>query len=457
MGKLGKSDKTVRIPISQLKPNPDNPRKDLGDLTELTESIKKNGVMQNLTVMPDTDGKYLVLIGHRRMAAAQAAGLDELECRIVDEMPRNKQISIMLTENIQRNDLTVLEQAESFQLMLDLGDNVETIAEKSGFSQSTVRHRLEIAKLNKTQLKKMIDDEDGWQISIKDLEKLEGIKSLSERNRILKESTDSANLAWKIQCVKNEEIKEKNLKALKKLLDDAGIREMTEKESREAYGYDSQWEEVKEYDLEKDAPETLRIGKLKDGKIDGKEAAWRCPYGRTLQVYKKVGKKERTLSKWEIEQKEREGRKKKLDKVMKAVQKQRENFIDGIMNRAIDMPDDKDLREIFDLAMETDVTLSNYQFMHQILQLETWNMEDEEKELHIKNIKQLTMAAVLLAFIVKGMSTESIADYNMAYKAANAEDFRKVDELLGRYGFSPEVEGYADILNGASDLYTKGE
>lgn len=457
MGKLGKSDKTVRIPISQLKPNPDNPRKDLGDLTELTESIKKNGVMQNLTVMPDTDGKYLVLIGHRRMAAARAAGLDELECRIVDEMPRNEQISIMLTENIQRNDLTVLEQAESFQLMLDLGDNVETIAEKSGFSQSTVRHRLEIAKLNKTQLKKMIDDEDGWQISIKDLEKLEGIKSLSERNRILKESTDSANLAWKIQCVKNEEIKEKNLKALKKLLKDADIREMTEQESRDAWSYDSPWEQVKEYDLEKDAPETLRIGKLKDGKIDGKEAAWRNLYGRTLQVYKKVGKKERTLSKWEIEQKEREGRKKKLDKVMKAVQKQREEFIDGIMNHAIDMPDDKDLREIFDLAMETEVTISNYQFMRQICQLETWNMEDEEKELHTKNIKKLTMAAVMLAFIVKKMSTESIANYDMTYMAANAEDFRKVDELLGRYGFSPEVEGYADILNGASDLYTKGE
>lgn len=303
----------------------------------------------------------------------------------------------------------------------------------------------------------MIDDEDGWQISIKDLEKLEGIKSLSERNRILKESTDSKNLAWKIQCVKKEEISKKNLKALKKLLDDAGIREMTEQESRGTYGYNSPWEQVKEYDLEKDTPETLLIGKLKDGKIDGKEAAWRSPYGHTLQVYKKVGKKERTLSKWEIEQKEREERKKKLDKVMKAVQKQREEFIDGIMNHAIDMPDDKDLREIFDLAMETEVTISNYQFMRWILQLETWNMEDEEKELHMKNIKQLTMAAILLAFIVEKMSTESIANYDMTYEAANAEDFRKVDELLSRYGFSPEVEGYTEILNGASDLYTKGE
>lgn len=457
MGKLGKSDKTVRIPISQLKPNPDNPRKDLGDLTELTESIKKNGVMQNLTVMPDTDGKYLVLIGHRRMAAAKAAGLEELECRIVDEMTRNEQISIMLTENIQRNDLTVLEQAESFQLMLDLGDNVETIAEKSGFSQSTVRHRLEIAKLNKTQLKKMIDDEDGWQISIKDLEKLEGIKSVKERDRILRESTDSRNLAWKIQCVKKEELAEKNFKTLKKLLNNAGIREMTEQESRNAWGYDSPWKQVKEYDLEKDAPETLRIGKLKDGKIDGKEAAWKNPYGRTLQVYVKVGKKKRQLFPYEIEQKERDGRRKKLDKVMKAVQKQREEFIDGIMNHAIDMPDDKDLREIFDLAMETGVMISNIQFIRDICQLETWNMDDEEMELHVNNIKKLTMAAVLLAFIVKKMSTESMANYTMTYTAANAEEFRKVDELLGRYGFSPEIKGYTEILDGTSDLYTKGE
>lgn len=67
------------------------------------------------------------------------------------------------------------------------------------------------------------------------------------------------------------------------------------------------------------------------------------------------------------------------------------------------------------------------------------------------------MAAVILAFIVKKRSTESIADYDMTYKAANAEDFRKLDELLGRYGFSPEIEEYTDILNGASDLYTKGE
>ena len=63
------------IPVAQLHPHPDNPRKDLGDITELTASIKANGVLQNLTVVPrNTDG-YTVIIGHRRLAAAKAAGL----------------------------------------------------------------------------------------------------------------------------------------------------------------------------------------------------------------------------------------------------------------------------------------------------------------------------------------------------------------------------------------------
>ena len=72
------------IPVSKLWRHPDNPRKDLGDVTELAESIKVNGVLQNLTVVPligeitkKWDGEsYRVIIGHRRLAAAKLAGLD---------------------------------------------------------------------------------------------------------------------------------------------------------------------------------------------------------------------------------------------------------------------------------------------------------------------------------------------------------------------------------------------
>ena len=81
------------IPLEYLQPHPENPRKELGDLTELVESIKANGIYQNLTVVPhgmtamDDDGNivqgYRVIIGHRRMAAAKEAGLYEVPCFVV--------------------------------------------------------------------------------------------------------------------------------------------------------------------------------------------------------------------------------------------------------------------------------------------------------------------------------------------------------------------------------------
>ena len=98
----------VWIPVYQLSHHPENPRKDLGDLTELTESIKQNGIMQNLTVVPEDGQKeqYLVVIGNRRMEAAKLAGLEALPC-VISDMDHKTQISTMLMENMQRQDLTV--------------------------------------------------------------------------------------------------------------------------------------------------------------------------------------------------------------------------------------------------------------------------------------------------------------------------------------------------------------
>lgn len=98
------------ISIADLHPHKDNPRKDLGDLSELTESIKVNGIFQNLTVTPRPEGGYTVIIGHRRMEAAKLAGLTELPCAVVD-MDERTQLSTMLLENMQRSDLTTYEQA----------------------------------------------------------------------------------------------------------------------------------------------------------------------------------------------------------------------------------------------------------------------------------------------------------------------------------------------------------
>ena len=83
------------IRTEDLYPHPENPRKDLGDLKELVASIKANGVLQNLTVVPRQEGGYTVVIGHRRRAAALEAGIQELPCTVSD-MDHKEQLRTML-------------------------------------------------------------------------------------------------------------------------------------------------------------------------------------------------------------------------------------------------------------------------------------------------------------------------------------------------------------------------
>ena len=177
----------VLLPMDRLHPHPDNPRKELGDLTELSDSIKANGIFQNLTVIPDdptnsfTD--FTVVIGHRRLAAAKLAGLTEVPC-VISNMNYKEQLQTMLLENMQRNELTAYEQARGFQMMLDLGSTVDEIAEKSGFSKSTVRSRVKMAELDPEKLKKVSEER---QISIGDLNELAKIDDLAVRNSLLNE------------------------------------------------------------------------------------------------------------------------------------------------------------------------------------------------------------------------------------------------------------------------------
>lgn len=151
----------INISAENIYQHPDNPRKDLGDLEELSDSIKKKGIMQNLTVMIghwDDKGKWqqdgcTLLIGHRRFAAGKMAAVSVFPCRVIEKIDYKDQIGIMMEENMQRKDLTIWEEANGFQMMLDLGDTEDQIAEKTGFSKSTIKHRLNIAKLDQDILK----------------------------------------------------------------------------------------------------------------------------------------------------------------------------------------------------------------------------------------------------------------------------------------------------------------
>ena len=219
----------TNIPIEKLHPHPDNPRKQLGDLKELANSIKANGIFQNLTVVPNDDDTYTIIIGHRRKAAAEIAGLKELPCAIV-EMTEKEQLSTMLLENMQRSDLTVYEQAQGFQLMLDLGESVNDISKQTGFSKSTIYHRVKLLELDPEEFKKSQKRE----ISINDYIKLEKLKSTEKKNAVLKvmgTSDFEYRLKSLLEKEKREEEKAEVLKFLQTVATDISS------EDREKYSF----------------------------------------------------------------------------------------------------------------------------------------------------------------------------------------------------------------------------
>lgn len=213
------------ISIDKLYPHPQNPRRDVGDISELTESIRQNGIFQNLTVIkggagvPEGAEGYTVIIGHRRLAAAKAAGLTELPCSVA-EMDERTQVGTMLLENMQRQDLTVWEQAQGFQMMLDLGETEATIAEKTGFSKSTVKHRVKLLELDPDEFRKSQER----QVTLSDYIELEKIKDKEQRSKVLK-SAGTSNFKWELESCLRHQRQEKITKEWLDFIDDLFMQE----------------------------------------------------------------------------------------------------------------------------------------------------------------------------------------------------------------------------------------
>ena len=196
----------VEISLDKLKIHPKNVRQSYEGIEELTASIKENGILQNLTVVPDPEdeGTYFAVIGNRRLTAAKQAGLASAPCRIAD-MEEAEQVMSMLAENMNRQNLKIHEEAAGIQMCLtDYGFTVEDVAQKTGLSATTVRHRANIAKLDRKALREKAED-GNFQLTITDLAKLEKVSNIAVRNKILREAKDSRDLAWKAQSAADDE------------------------------------------------------------------------------------------------------------------------------------------------------------------------------------------------------------------------------------------------------------
>ncbi len=137
----------VRLPLSALRPNPHQPRRRFSEesLKELADSIREKGLLQPLLVRPKGEG-YEVVAGERRYRAALLAGLTEVPA-LVRDLTDQEALEIALVENLQREDLSPVEEARGYQALLGMGLTQEEVARRVGKARPTVANALRLLQL----------------------------------------------------------------------------------------------------------------------------------------------------------------------------------------------------------------------------------------------------------------------------------------------------------------------
>ena len=139
-----------KINISQIKPNPTQPRKNFkeADLNELATSIKNQGLIQPIVVRLEEDNQYQIIAGERRWRASQLAGLHEVDC-VVKELENSDVLESALIENIQREDLNVIEEANAYKGLIQIKNiSNDQLAKIIGKSPSHVSNLLRLLELD---------------------------------------------------------------------------------------------------------------------------------------------------------------------------------------------------------------------------------------------------------------------------------------------------------------------
>ncbi len=137
-----------KLPLALIKPNPDQPRRyfDQVALDELAASIKEKGLLQPLMVRPKGD-MYELIAGERRYRASQQAGLREVPV-VIRDISEREALELALIENLQREDLNAIEEAQGYRRLVDMGMTQEEVAQAVGKARVTVSNALRLLQLS---------------------------------------------------------------------------------------------------------------------------------------------------------------------------------------------------------------------------------------------------------------------------------------------------------------------
>lgn len=165
------------IPLQEIRPNPSQPRMtfDDGSIAELAQSIKAVGLIQPLVVRRDPQGGYILVAGERRLRALKSIGAQKASC-IVQEMMEETSAMVALIENLQREDLYYMEEAQCYETLLRTYNlTQDELAKRLGKSQSAIANKLRLLKLDE-QVKEAMRDSGMTERHARAILKLKGEK-----------------------------------------------------------------------------------------------------------------------------------------------------------------------------------------------------------------------------------------------------------------------------------------
>ena len=215
MSNYHQSNEIKLINPSLIDPHPDNPRKNIGDVTDLAASIKANGLLSPLSVVPN-GSRYRVIAGHRRLAACKQAGTGAIPCFVLQLDPL-QQLEAMVTENTQREQLTVLEEADAIQGMLDLGATTAGVAHRLGRSADYVRDRAKAASID-NEVRATRDDFS--QLTIGQLVAIARYDGQPDRQKELAQAAGTPNFDYVLHNIEREDRARRWLESVAALLGD---------------------------------------------------------------------------------------------------------------------------------------------------------------------------------------------------------------------------------------------
>ena len=469
----------VDLRVEDLKIHPKNVRKKYDNIDELTDSIRERGVLQNLTVVPEWNywvkqyqktpteeirnkindcrehETYFVVIGNRRLTAAQRAGIETVPCIISEDMSDRDQVTMMLTENMNRDDLKVYEEAGAMQMCLeDFGISVDEIVKDTGLSKTTVNHRLNVAKLNQKELQNKVNS-DEFQMTLTDLYSLEKIDDIKTRDEVLKEANNSRELSQLAMRAAREEMEKKHEQEFIELAEKRDIAEAPEEAFREFYS--GKWDTIADWRLQDKVPKQLKLDKEK---VADRELFYIIRYS-SFYIIAKHKKEKKELTEYEIRDRERKKTDREIKAKYKVIYEDMGNFVRSIIDGSTKpLKDTTEIDEtMWHILLDSGVCLSTSKIAEVLLGKDIWHksVKAEERERVCSQAKELPGLHQRIASCYIQMKDCPLHDYRNVYRQGGADILKRFFGVLQQYGYSWPDEESIRFIDGEHEIFVKPE